>query len=82
MLGVPARKTGKNWKVSKWIEKNGIKDTMFTLLFTPTKKHLQILLRKCLIIKSPLQGSNPRPTDYKSILILNLYNSILAYSIG
>ena len=33
------------------------------------KKALQILLRKCLIIKSPLTGSNRRPTDYKSVAL-------------
>jgi hypothetical protein len=50
---------------------------LFTLLFNPTKKHLQILLRKCLIIKSPLTGSNRRPTDYKSVQIPYLYKLIL-----
>ena len=32
---------------------------MFTLLFTLTKKHLQILLRKCLIISVGVVGFEP-----------------------
>ena len=51
------------------LEKIAVNKKKFTLLFTPTKKHLQILFRKCLIIKSPLPGSNQRPTDYKSVAL-------------
>ena len=32
---------------------------MFALLFTPTKKHLQILLCKCLIINVGVVGFEP-----------------------
>ena len=32
---------------------------MFTLLFTPTKKHLQVLSRKCLIISVGVAGFEP-----------------------
>ncbi len=39
-----------------------VKKKMFALLFAPIKKHLQILLRKCLIFNVNLEGFEP-PTS-------------------
>ncbi len=33
------------------------------------KKHSPEKTRKCLMIRSPLTGSNRRPTDYKSVAL-------------
>ena len=57
-------------KKNQFREKNHMLSRVIAYTFsTPIKKHLQILLRKCLIIKSPLPGSNQRPTDYKSVAL-------------
>ena len=50
---------------------------MFTLLFTPTKKHLQILLCKCLIINVGVVGF-----ELNTAIIMSLFDALKAVCIG